>query len=65
MDRYPRASGLEEPVKFFEKAGVGLADGSAFGGPGFLRFSFACPQVTLVEALTRMSRALAEPKSYV
>jgi cystathionine beta-lyase len=53
-----RASGLEEPVKFFENAGVGLADGAAFGGPGFLRLSFACPQVTLREALTRMSRAL-------
>ena len=47
-----RASGLAEPVKFFEKAGVGLADGSAFGGPGFLRLSFACPQATLMEALT-------------
>lgn len=54
-----RGSGIAEPVKFFEKAGVGLADGSAFGGPGFLRLSFACPQVTLVAALNRMSRALA------
>ena len=58
-----RESGIAEPVKFFENAGVGLADGSAFGGPGFLRFSFACPRATLVEALTRMSRALAEPES--
>ncbi len=57
-----RASGLDEPVKFFEKAGVGLADGAAFGGPGFLRLSFACPQVTLKAALARMSRALAEPE---
>ena len=54
-----RGSGIAEPVKFFENAGVGLADGSAFGGPGFLRLSFACPQVTLVEALSRMSRAPA------
>ena len=53
-----RGSGIAEPVKFFEKAGVGLSDGAAFGGPGFLRLSFACPQVTLREALTRMSRAL-------
>ncbi len=58
-----RGSGIAAPVKFFENAGVGLADGSAFGGPGFLRLSFACPQVTLAAALTRMSRALAEPKS--
>lgn len=54
-----RAAGLEEPAKFFENAGVGLGDGSDFGGPGFLRLSFACPQVTLMEALTRMGRALA------
>ena len=53
-----RGAKIEEPVKFFEKAGVGLADGSAFGGPGFVRFCFACPQPTLIEALTRMSREL-------
>ncbi|MCX5893835.1 MAG: PatB family C-S lyase, partial [Deltaproteobacteria bacterium] len=46
-----RGSGIAEPVQFFEEAGVGLADGAAFGGPGFLRLSFACPQATLVEAL--------------
>jgi cystathionine beta-lyase len=54
-----RAAGIEEPVKFFENAGVGLADGAQFGGPGFVRLSFACPQVTLVEALNRMRQALA------
>jgi cystathionine beta-lyase len=53
-----RGAGIEEPGKFFEQAGVGLADGSAFGGPGFVRLSFACPQATLTEALTRMSRAM-------
>jgi cystathionine beta-lyase len=53
-----RAAGLKEPGKFFEDAGVGLGDGSAFDGPGFVRLSFACPWVTLVEALTRMGRAL-------
>ncbi|MFI5331343.1 MAG: MalY/PatB family protein, partial [Desulfobaccales bacterium] len=51
-----RGSGIANPVTFFEEAGVGLADGSAFGGQGFLRLSFACPQVTLAAALTRMSR---------
>lgn len=53
-----RGAGIEEPVKFFEEAGVGLADGAAFGGPGFVRLSFACPQATLAEALTRMSRKI-------
>ena len=53
-----RGAEIEEPMKFFERAGVSLADGSDFGGPGFVRLSFACPQPTLVEALTRMSRAI-------
>jgi cystathionine beta-lyase len=53
-----RGAGLADPVKFFEEAGVGLGDGVAFGGPGFVRLSFAVPKPTLVEALTRMSRAL-------
>jgi len=53
-----RAAGIAEPGKFFEKAGVGLGDGAAFGGPGFVRLGFACPQATLGEALTRISRAL-------
>jgi cysteine-S-conjugate beta-lyase len=53
-----RGAGIEEPGKFFEKAGVGLGDGADFGGPGFVRLGFACPQATLAEALTRISRAL-------
>ena len=38
-----RGSGIAEPVKFFEKAGVGLADGSAFGGPGFSQVKLRLP----------------------
>ena len=53
-----RAAGIAEPGKFFEKAGVGLGDGADFGGPGFVRLGFACPQATLAEALTRISRAM-------
>jgi cystathionine beta-lyase len=55
-----RAAGIEEPVQFFENAGVSLADGTAFGGPGFVRLSFACPQAMLKEALNRMRRALKQ-----
>ncbi len=54
-----RAAGIADPGPFFEDAGVGLADGADFGGPGFVRLSFACPRVTLTEALSRMTRALA------
>ena len=53
-----RAAGIAQPGKFFEEAGVGLGDGTDFGGPGFVRLSFACPQATLAEALTRMNRAM-------
>lgn len=53
-----RAAGIKDPGKFFEKAGVGLGDGADFGGPGFVRLGFACPQATLAEALTRITRAL-------
>jgi cysteine-S-conjugate beta-lyase len=53
-----RGTGIGEPVKFFERAGVGLGDGAAFGGPGFVRLSFACPRSRLTEALTRMAGAM-------
>ena len=53
-----RASALDDPAGFFERAGVGLSDGAAFGLPGFLRLNFGCPRSTLDEALARMHRAL-------
>jgi len=53
-----RAAALENPVKFFEDAGVGLFEGAAFGGPGFVRLNFGCPRVTLAEALRRMGKAM-------
>jgi cystathionine beta-lyase len=54
-----RATGLERPTEFFEAAGVGLSDGSAFGLPGFVRLNFGCTRAMLDEALARMARALA------
>jgi len=53
-----RRAGLDEPVRFFEEAGVGLQDGREFDGPGFLRMNFGCPRSVLKEALARMTRAL-------
>jgi cystathionine beta-lyase len=53
-----RRAGLDEPVKFFEAAGVGLQDGREFEGPGFVRLNFGCPRSVLNEALARMRRAL-------
>lgn len=53
-----RAAGIAEPQSFFEQAGVGLSNGADFGLPGFVRLNFACPRVTLDQALSRMRAAL-------
>ena len=53
-----RDSGLPDPVRFFEAAGVGLYDGADFGAPGFLRLNFGCPPALLDVALGRMEAAL-------
>ncbi len=49
----------ERPGIFLEEHGVGLSDGAAFGGPGFVRFNFACPRSLLDRGLTRLSEGLA------
>ena len=54
-----RSSGIQDPLKFFEDAGVGLSDGAQFDGPGFLRLNFGCPRSTLGEALERMQKAMS------
>ena len=53
-----RATGLEDPVSFFEQAGVGLADGEPFGGPGFVRLGFGTSRGLLIQALERMEKSL-------
>jgi len=53
-----RNSGLKNPVKFFEEAGVGLQDGIEFDGPGFARLNFGCPRKLLRKALDRMKAAM-------
>ena len=54
-----REMATDDPVGFFEHAGVGLSDGKPFGAPGFVRLNFGCPRSTLDKALERMLRALA------
>jgi cystathionine beta-lyase len=53
-----RDTGLKDPARFFEDAGVGLSDGAEFGGPGYVRLNFGCSRSTLNEALRRMHHAL-------
>jgi cystathionine beta-lyase len=52
-----RGLGLDDPVKFFEDAGVGLSNGRDFGMPGWVRLNFGCPRATLESALQRMGSA--------
>jgi cystathionine beta-lyase len=49
---------LEHPGAFLEGHGVGLSDGAPFGGPGFVRFNFACPRALLEHGLERLARGL-------
>lgn len=49
---------LDDPILFFEQAGVGLSPGAQFGDRHFVRLNFGCPRPLLREALTRMKNAL-------
>jgi cystathionine beta-lyase len=49
---------IDNPGKWFESAGVGLSDGSAFNGPGFVRLNFGCQRALLSQALERMTGAV-------
>ena len=51
------ALGLDDPLGAFAQHGLGLHDGPFFGGPGFLRFNFACPRSILDQALDRLASA--------
>jgi cystathionine beta-lyase len=53
-----RDLGLARPGEYFEGQGVGLSDGAAFGGTGFVRFNFACPRSVLDQGLARLELAL-------
>jgi cystathionine beta-lyase len=58
-----RGTGLPNPHRHLEAAGVGLSAGRDFGPPGaydgFLRLNFACSRTVLDEALARIRRAVA------
>ncbi len=51
---------LKTPVQFFEDHGVGLSDGTPFGGIQHLRLNFGCPRSRLLEGLEKMAAALAQ-----
>ena len=53
-----RNTNIDDPVTFFEQAGVGLSDGKFFGQQGFVRLNFGCPNSVLEKGLKRMEKAL-------
>ena len=62
LDCRGSAPAAADPHTFFlERGRVALNDGRLFGpgGEGFVRLNFGCPRPLLVEALGRMTRALA------
>lgn len=52
-----RRLGVANPRALFEKAGVGLMDGAAFGQDGFVRLNFACSREHLAQAIEHMKKA--------
>ena len=53
---------LDDPDAYFEGFGLGLSDGAAFGGPGFVRFNFGCPRSLLDEGLARFCAAMEDAR---
>ena len=49
---------LDDPLHFFEAAGVGLSDGEQFDGAGFMRLNFGCPRAFLEAACDRIDKAI-------
>ena len=50
--------GIKDPVRHFEKHGVGLSDGTPFDGHQHLRLNFGCPHSRLEEGLEKIKAAL-------
>jgi cysteine-S-conjugate beta-lyase len=53
-----RQSGLANPAKDLEAAGVGLSNGKDFGSEGYMRLNFGCPRSLLKEALKRLGNCI-------
>lgn len=51
--------GLDNPHRFFEKAGVGMSPGKEYGDKRFMRLNFGCPRSLLEEAVSRIGNAVS------
>lgn len=67
VEQAMRMIGIADDNAFAEflinEAGVAVVPGSAFGGPGHFRLSFAAATETLKDALERMQRALSQARA--
>ena len=52
------ALGLDDPMAFFENAGVGMSPGRDFGDNQFMRLNFGCPRSRLEKAVGRIRAAV-------
>ena len=52
------ALGLEDPMGFFENAGVGMSPGRDFGDPNYMRLNFGCPRRRVEQAVERIRKAV-------
>ena len=58
-----RGLGVDDPVGFFEAAGVGLSSGADFGLPGWVRLNFGCAPDVLDSALQRVRMACIQNRN--
>ena len=49
---------LEDPMDFFENAGVGMSPGRDFGDNDYMRLNFGCPRSRVEQALERIRKAV-------
>ncbi len=50
--------GLEDPMAFFEEAGVGMSPGRDFGDNHYMRLNFGCPRRRVEQAVERIRKAV-------
>jgi aspartate/methionine/tyrosine aminotransferase len=55
-ERYPNSESLARGI--LDEAGVALVPGDSFGGPGFLRFSYALGEEEIERGVSRISRLI-------
>ena len=52
------ALALDDACAHFDRFGIRLSDGEPFGAPGFQRFNFGCPRITLQQGLSLFEEAV-------